>query len=89
MGFDQTTLEAQLTQVQAAITTALANPRPDWSVGQVRMNQSSYLKYLMEMQDGLIKQLQSIPAEVVSTVHQAIDEFGQDFTQYQNEPQTP
>lgn len=86
MGFDQTTLNNQLTAVQSAITTALANPRPNWSVGQVRMDQSSYLKYLMEMQDSLIKQLQSFPAEVVTTGHQAIDEFGVDFTQYQNEP---
>lgn len=86
MGFDQTSLNNQLTQIQAAITAALANPRPDWQVGQVRMNQSSYLKYLMDMQDQLIKQLQSVPAEVVTTGHVAIDEFGQDMTQYQNEP---
>ena len=87
MGFDQTSLNNQLTQIQAAITTALANPRPDWQVGQVRMNQSSYLKYLMEMQDSLITQLQSIPCEVITSVHQGVDEFGSDFTQYQNEPQ--
>jgi len=87
MGFDQTTLNNQLTQIQAAITTALANPRPDWQVGQVRMNQSSYLKYLMEMQESLITQMCAIPAEVVTTTHNAIDEFGSDMTQYQNEPQ--
>jgi len=86
MGYDFSTLNAQLTQVQAAITTALTNPRPDWQVGQVKMNQSSYLKYLMEMQSSLIEQMTSIPAEVVSTTHQAIDEFGVDYTQYQNEP---
>jgi ABC-type Zn uptake system ZnuABC Zn-binding protein ZnuA len=88
MGFDQSSLETQLTAIQAAITAALSNPRPDWQVGQVRFNQSSYLKYLMEMQDQVIKQLQSIPEEVVTTTHVAIDEFGQDLTQYQNEPQT-
>lgn len=86
MGFDQTTLNNQLTQIQAAITAALTNPRPNWQVGQVRMDQASYLKYLMEMQDQIIKQLSSIPAEVVTTTHVAIDEFGQDLTQYQNEP---
>lgn len=86
MGFDQTTLNNQLTAIQAAITTALANPRPDWQVGQVRMNQSGYLKYLMEMQDQVIKQLQGIPAEVVTTTHDMINEFGEDMTQYQNEP---
>jgi ABC-type Zn uptake system ZnuABC Zn-binding protein ZnuA len=86
MGFDQTTLNNQLTAIQAAITAALASPRPDWQVGQVRMNQSSYLKYLMDMQDQVIKQMQSIPAEVVTTTHVAVDEFGQDMTQYQNEP---
>jgi|WetSurMetagenome_2_1015567.scaffolds.fasta_scaffold94745_3 hypothetical protein len=89
MGFDQTSLNNQLTQIQAAITAALASPRPDWQVGQVRMNQSSYLKYLMEMQDSLIKQLTSIPCEVVTTVHQGIDEFGTDYTQYENEPLVP
>ena len=86
MGFDQTSLNNQLTQIQAAITAALANPRPDWQVGQVRFNQSSYLKYLMDMQDSIIKQLTSIPCEVITTLHQGVDEFGTDFTQYQNEP---
>jgi len=86
MGFDQTSLNNQLTQIQSAITAALANPRPDWQVGQVRFNQSSYLKYLMDMQDSIIKQMTSIPCEVITTLHQGVDEFGTDFTQYQNEP---
>lgn len=89
MGFDQISLNNQLTQIQVAIMAALANPRPDWQVGHVRFNQSSYLKYLMEMQDSIIKQLTSIPCELVTTVHQGVDEFGTDFTQYQNERAVP
>lgn len=85
MAYDQTTLETQLTAVQAAITTALANPRPDWAVGQVKMSQGAYLKMLMEQQDKLITQLKSFPTEVVNTTQNAIDEFGSDMTSYHGE----
>ena len=85
MAYDSTTLETQLTSVQAAITAALANPRPDWQVGQVRMSHAGYLKMLFEQQDGLIKQLKEIPAEVINTINDVITPLGHDNTEYQNE----
>jgi hypothetical protein len=85
MGYDQTTLETQLTLIQTAISTALANPRPDWSVGQVKMSQGGYLKMLFEQQDSIIKQLKEIPAEVVNTANDRVTAFGEDMTEYHNE----
>lgn len=85
MAYDSTTLETQLTSVQAAITTALTNPRPDWQVGQVRMQHSQYLKMLFEQQDKLIKQLKEFPAESVDTHGNRISLFGHDLNEYHNE----
>jgi len=85
MAYDSTTLETQLTSVQAAITAALANPRPDWQVGQVRMSHGAYLKMLFEQQDRLIKQLKEFPAEVINTVNDRVTPFGSDLTDYHNE----
>jgi len=85
MAYDSTTLEAQLTLIQTAINTALANPQPNWKVGQVSMNHSEYLKMLFEQQDGLIKQLKEIPSEVVVSHQNDVDELGHDQTEYINE----
>jgi len=85
MGYYSTTLETQLTAVQTAITTALANPQPDWQVGQVRINHGAYLKMLFEHQDNLIKQLKSFPSEHIVTQQNAVDELGHDQTEYINE----
>ena len=85
MAYDSTTLEIQLTAIQAAITAALANPRPDWQVGQVRMNQSAYLKMLFDQQKALIDELKAFPAEVINTVNDRIGLFGHDMTEYHNE----
>ena len=85
MAYDQTTLEAQLTLVQTALNTALANPQPNWRVGQVTMNHANYLKMLFEQQDNLIKQLKSFPTEVVVSHQNQIDGLGHDQTEYINE----
>jgi hypothetical protein len=85
MPLDQATLEAQLTAIQAAITTALANPRPNWQVGHVRFDHQNYLKWLYDAQDQLVEQLRSIPSESIDTHENKIDAFGRDGNEYHHE----
>lgn len=82
MALDYATLDAQLTAVNAAITTALANPSPNWSVGQVRFSQGDYLKTLSEQRDALIKQLRSFPCEAIDSVQNNVGAFGNDGTEF-------
>lgn len=88
MALDESTLLTQLTAIQAAITAALTNPRPDWQVGQVKMNQSAYLKTLIEQQNNLIEQINKIPKESIDTSQDAVTPFGQDVTDYKGEDWT-
>ena len=86
MAYDTTTIESQITSVQAAITAALTNPRPNWKVGQVALDQGDYLNMLFKQQDLLFKQLRLFPVEDISTSQHAITPLGQDLTDYQGEP---
>ena len=86
MPLDQTTLETQLTAIQAAITAALANPTANWRVGQVEFSQQDYLKYLMEMQEKLVKLMRSTPSEEIATVQKYVGSLGHDATEYLGEP---
>jgi len=86
MGFDQTSLNTQLTAIQAAITAALASPTANWRVGQVEFNQQDYMKYLMEMQKNLIDLMRSEPSESIDTVQNYVGALGHDATEYLGEP---
>lgn len=86
MAYDRTTIETQLTALQTAITAALTNPRPNWKVGQVWMDHGDYLKILFAQQKELIEQLKSFPHETVTTHQDWVTPFGQDMTEYHEEP---
>ena len=88
MAHDAATYEAQLTLIQTAITAALTNPRPDYKVGEVTYNHASFLEMLFDQQEKIIKILtQEIPQEQITTLQSEIDGFGNDLTQYANEPE--
>lgn len=78
-------LQTQLTAIQAAIATAIANPAPNWSVGQVKFNQTEYLEFLYEQQGKILEQLRKIPSEVITTAQNAMDTFGRDGTEFTDE----
>lgn len=85
MALDAATLSAQLTAIQAAITAAIANPAPNWSVGSVKFNQTEYLQFLYKQQDSLIEQLRSFPCESIDTVQNGVGTLGTDSTEYLGE----
>ncbi len=85
MALDAATLQTQLDAVNSAITTALANPAPSWSVGQVKFDQSAYLEMLCEQRDKLITQLRSFPCESIDTVQNQVGTLGNDATEFFDE----
>lgn len=85
MPLDLSTLEGQLAAIQAAITAALANAKPNWQVGHVRFDHQGYLKWLYDAQDQLIEQMRSIPSESIDTHQNTIDALGHDGSEYHNE----
>ncbi len=80
-------LETQLTAIQAAITAAIANPAPNWSVGSVKFNQTEYLQFLYKQQSDLIEQLRSFPCESIDTIQNGVGTLGNDATDYYGEDQ--
>lgn len=76
------TIAAQLAAVQSALMTALASPSANWSVGDVRFDQSSYIKMLSDQRDSLIDQLRSFPSESIDTVQNGVGVLGHDSTEY-------
>ncbi len=85
MPLTSTVLEAQLLAIQTAITTALANPAPNWSVGDVSFDQKDYLDMLFKQQAAVIEQLRAIPSEVITTSQDGVGVLGNDGTEYLGE----
>jgi hypothetical protein len=85
MALDQASFNTQLTAVQAAIITALANPYGSWRVGQVQFDQSRYLEYLAQLQTDIIKLMRSEPSESIDTAQNAVGPMGHDATEFDNE----
>lgn len=85
MALDSATIQAQLDAVNTAITAAITNPAPNWSVGQVKFNQTEYITMLCEQRDKLITQLRSFPCESIDTVQNQVGTFGNDATEFYDE----
>ena len=78
----QSDLESQLAALETKIAAAITAAGPSWAVGQVRFEQNSYLKTLLEAKESLLKQLRSIPTEHVSNANDAVGKLGHDSTEY-------
>jgi hypothetical protein len=85
MGLDQTSLDAQLTAIQAQILVVLAAPAGMWRVGQVEFDQSRYLDYLRQLQNDTIKLMRSTPSESIDTIQNGVGALGNDWTEYLGE----
>lgn len=79
-------LEAQLTLVQTAITAALANPLPNYKVGDTSYDHADYIKMLFNTQKQLKDMIQEVPAEAVGTLQDGVNVIGEDLADYKNEP---
>lgn len=79
---------SKLAAIDAAIDKLIANPRPDYQVGQTRMNMQGLLEALEKTRDRCLYLLNSIQPEAFETLNTDVNEFGQDVADYLNENPT-
>lgn len=75
----------QLTAIDAKIDALIANPRPDYKVGNTSMNYAGLLKTLYDIREKILLKLNSLQGESFETINTDINEFGQDVADYINE----
>lgn len=75
----------QLTTIDAKIDALLANPRPDYKVGNTMMNYAGLLKTLYDIREKILLKLNSLQSESFETLNTDVNEFGQDVADYINE----
>ncbi len=75
----------QLTAIDAKIDALIANPRPNYRVGDTAMNFGDLLNTLYEIREKILMKMQSIQNESFETINTDINQFGQDIADYINE----
>lgn len=76
--------QLQLANIDAAIATVLANPRPDYTVGSVSYKMGSYLTQLYGVREKILAAWKAVPADGWETTQEDINVFGQDLDDYLN-----
>lgn len=76
------TLEEQITSLQALIVTVQTNPRPNYRVGDTSMEWGTYLKQLYEIQFELQSRVNQQPVEGWETLDVSVDAWGNDLADY-------
>jgi len=83
MAAQLTALLAELAKLDALIDAELTAGRTfDWTVGHVKINNTSKLKTLYEQRSALWKHIQErCPTEVIESVVTGIDKFGEELVE--------
>lgn len=76
--------QTQLANIDAAIATLIANPRPNYSVGSVKYDMGSFLAQLYTVREKILLAWKSVPADGWETTQEDINVFGQDLDAYLN-----
>lgn len=76
----------QLTAIDAKIDALIANPRPNYRVGNTSMDYGDLLKTLYEIREKIVAKLNSMQGESFDTIVTDVNVFGQDLADYMNEP---
>ncbi len=76
----------KLAAIDAAIDNLVANPRPNYKVGNTMMNFGDLIGQLEKARDRCLQLLQSLQNESFETLNTDINVFGQDLADYINEP---
>jgi hypothetical protein len=77
--------QGQLTAIDVKIDAMIANPRPDYKVGETSMNFGSLLDKLYAIREKIVNMLNSMQAEGFETINTDVNPFGQDLADYINE----
>lgn len=76
---------SKLAAIDTAIDNLLANPRPDYKVGNTMMNYASLLEKLEAARNRCLELLNSFQGESFETINTDVNEFGQDISDYLND----
>lgn len=76
---------SKLAALDTAIDSLLANPRPNYKVGNTMMEYGDLLDKLEKARDRCLQLLNSVQAESWETLDTDINVFGQDISDYLNE----
>jgi hypothetical protein len=75
----------QLRRLDAKIDSFIDNPRPNYMVGETRMDYGSLLNTLYTLREKIFQKLQSLQSESFDNLNTDINQFGQDIADYMNE----
>ena len=75
----------QLTTIDAKIDALLANPRPNYKVGNTSMDYGDLLETLYGIREKILLKLNSLQGESFETLETDVNVFGQDMADYINE----
>ena len=75
----------QLASLDAKIDAMIANPRPDYRVGDTSMAFGSLIEKLYEIRQKIVNMINSMQSDSYETINTDINPFGQDLADYINE----
>jgi len=75
----------QLAAIDAKIDQMVANPRPDYKVGDTQMNFAKLLETLYSIREKIVNRLNEMQSDAYETLNTDVNVFGQDIADYINE----
>lgn len=85
MADSQSYYSGLLTTIDAKISGLITNPQVDYKVGDISVSASQKLEQLMTLREQIIKRMVEKPYEVIETMQDGVNLFGQDYGRYVNE----
>lgn len=77
--------QTQLTAIDAKIDAMIANPRPDYRVGDTSMAFGDLLEKMYAIREKIVLRLNTMQTEGFETINTDVNPFGQDLADYINE----
>ena len=81
-------IDSLIESTRSALATALADPRPNYAIGDRRVDYASYIKILREQLTAFRAMKADIPAESLRDFDYDITDTGEDNTEYEGESTT-
>lgn len=85
MGLTSAQLDTLIESTRSALATALANPKPNYRLGERTVNFADYIKTLREQLHELVAMQSEMPSEQVRDFDYSIDATGEDYTEYEGD----
>lgn len=76
---------SKLAAIDAQLDLMIANPRPNYKIGNTSMDYGDLMEKLEAMREKTLMLLQSMQGESFETLNTDVNPFGQDIADYINE----